>query len=102
MLDDALTEPAEGVVLAVVVAPRAGKTGLDRIEPGALRVRVAAPPVDGAANTALISFLAGILDRPRTSLRLLSGATGRRKRILLTGLTRAEATARLRPLLPTP
>ena len=101
MLDDALTEHAEGAVLAIIVAPRSGKTGLDRLESGAVRVRVAAPPVDGAANTALLRYLAGILDRPRTSLRLLSGETGRRKRVLLTGLTPAEAAARLRPLLPT-
>lgn len=101
-LDRAISDHAEGSVLAVVVTPRAGKTGLDRVEADAVRIRLAAPPVDGAANAALLRYLAWLFGRPRSSFQLLSGATGRRKRVLLAGVTRAGAIVRLRELLGEP
>lgn len=97
-LDAVLADHAEGIVLAVVVVPRSGKTGIDRIEPDAVRIRLTAAPVDGAANAALLRYLADVFDRPRSSVRLLAGAASRRKRLLLTGLSRAEAAARLTAL----
>lgn len=84
-----------GAVLAVVVAPRAGKTGFERLEPESVRVRVAAPPVQGAANDALIAFLAGALDVPRSRVRIVSGTSGRRKRVLIAGLDPPELRRRL-------
>lgn len=90
-----VSEHEAGTVLAVTVTSRAGKTGIVRIEADAVRIAVAAPPVDGAANAALLRYLAEALDRPRSSLRLLSGETGRRKRVLVTGLSPAELTRRL-------
>ncbi len=86
-------------MLAVVVAPRSGTTGFDRLEAGAVRIRVAAAPVAGAANQALLRYLADALARPRRSLRLLGGETSRHKRVLFGGLSRAELTARLTPHL---
>lgn len=99
-LDNAIASHNEGAVLAVVVAPRSGKTGIDRIEADAVRIRVAAPPVDGAANTALLRYLADIFDRPKSSVRLIAGATGRRKRVLIAGRSPAEVAATLRQLVP--
>lgn len=84
-----------GAVLAVVVAPRAGKTGFERLEPESVRVRVAAPPVQGAANDALLAFLAGALEVPRSRVRIVSGTSGRRKRVLIAGLDPAELRRRL-------
>lgn len=84
-----------GSVLTVVVAPRAGKTGFERLEPESVRVRVAAPPVQGAANDALLKFLAEAIDVPRSRVRIVSGTSGRRKRVLFAGLDPAELRRRL-------
>jgi uncharacterized protein len=84
-----------GSVLSVVVVPRAGRSSIDRLADGAIQVRVAAPPVDGAANSALLRFLAGALDVPRSRLEIISGAASRRKRISFAGLTPVELESRL-------
>lgn len=81
---------ADGIELAVKVTPRAGRTmpaGLETDAEGRvwLHLRLAAPPVDGAANTALLRFLAEALDVAPSACRLLAGATGRRKRVRITG-----------------
>ena len=70
--------------LAVRLTPRGGRDaaqgwGLDADGRAYLKVRVAAPPVEGAANAALIAFLAKTLGRPRSSLRIVSGETARLK-----------------------
>lgn len=59
------------------VTPRAGRTGVDGILDGALRVRLAAAPVEGAANAALIGFVADLLDLPKSAISLTSGVTAR-------------------------
>lgn len=84
-----------GSVLTVVVAPRAGKTGFERLEPESVRLRVAAPPVQGAANDALLTFLAEAIDVPRSRVRIVSGTSGRRKRVLFAGLDPADLRRRL-------
>jgi uncharacterized protein len=61
----------------------------------ALVVRVAAPPVEGAANDALIDFLSDKLKVPRRAVRIVGGEHGRLKRVSIDGLTAAEAQARL-------
>lgn len=64
-----------------------------------MAVRLAAAPVDDAANDALISFLADWFDRPRRDVRILSGQTSRDKRIAIVGLTESEFEARLDDIL---
>jgi uncharacterized protein (TIGR00251 family) len=90
-----------GSLLSVVVVPRAGKSAIERLPDGTLRVRVAAPPVDGAANSALLRFLADTLDVPRSRLEIISGASSRRKRVAIAGLTPNELETRLRAALRT-
>ena len=102
MVNGTMTDHQDGTVLAVVAVPRSGKTRLDWIAAGAVRIRVAAAPVDGAANAALLRYLADALDRPRGSLRLLSGESSRHKRVLIGGLSRPELAARLAPLIDRP
>ena len=63
-------------------------------EEGVLQARVAAPAVGGAANTALVRLLAEELDISRTSVRLVAGATGRHKLIVVDGLTPDEVSRR--------
>lgn len=84
-----LRESAEGTGLTVQVVPRAGRTGIERVDGGALRVRIAAAPVEGAANQALIDFLAQLFDVPRRHVEIVSGAHTRRKVIRLRGLGRS-------------
>jgi uncharacterized protein YggU (UPF0235/DUF167 family) len=61
---------------------------------GSLRVRVAAPPIEGAANQALVRLLAEELGLARRSVRLVAGAAGRQKLIVVEGLTADELVAR--------
>lgn len=70
--------------------PRAGRTGCAGIRDGALLLRVAAPPVEGAANDAVIAFLAAALHLPRRSIQIVAGERSRQKRIAIAGAT-AEA-----------
>ncbi|OGU11065.1 MAG: hypothetical protein A2W29_02300, partial [Gemmatimonadetes bacterium RBG_16_66_8] len=53
----------------------------------AIRIRLAAPPVDGAANTELVKFLAERLGVPRSAITIVRGASGRRKTVSVDGLT---------------
>lgn len=61
-----------------------------------MKVRLAAPPVDGAANDALVRYLAEMLDVPRASIELRSWHSGRRKLLEVTGITTAHAERALR------
>jgi uncharacterized protein (TIGR00251 family) len=81
--------------LAVRVQPRASRDEISGWQEGALKVRLTAPPVEGAANEALIAFLAEALHVRRTEIRLVSGTTGRNKRVEITSLSEAELNARL-------
>jgi len=94
--DLGLTEGPNGTILPIRAVPRAPRDALDGVSEGALRVRLAAPPVEGAANKALIAFLATTLNLPKRDLTLIAGEKARHKRVLVRGLTGAEVLARLR------
>jgi uncharacterized protein (TIGR00251 family) len=82
-----LTSTPTGVVLTVRVIPRAKKTEFGGVRGEALVVRLAAPPVEGAANDALIQFLAQALRVPRRAIHIISGEHGRLKRVSIEGVT---------------
>ena len=84
-----------GAILSVHVQPKASTTECVGIHCDALKIRVAAPPVDGAANDELTRFLARQLSVPITSVRIHSGASGRHKRVLIIGVTAQLVLARL-------
>lgn len=86
---------SRGALLSVTVVPRASRTVMERLPDGTLRVRLAAPPVDGAANTALLRYLADALNLPRSRLTISSGATSRRKRIAIEGVSDTELVDRV-------
>jgi len=69
--------------LAVSVSPNARRTAADGLHDGALRVRLAAPPVDGKANELLVAWLAGELGLPRRAVTLVRGQAARRKWLAL-------------------
>jgi uncharacterized protein len=84
-----------GVRLTLHVQPRASRTGLAGLHGDAIKVRLAAPPVDGAANAELVRFLAELLGVARSAVEIVSGETGRRKVVRIHGVGVADAGARL-------
>ena len=78
------------------VIPRARKTELAGIRDEALIVRVAAPPVEGAANDAVVEYLAAVLHLARRAIHIAAGERGRRKRIVIDGVTADEIRRRCR------
>ncbi len=83
--------------LVVHVAPRARATGVAGRHGDAIRIRIAAPPVDGAANAELVRFLAERLGVPRGAVAIVGGAGARRKTVEIAGLaTEAAVRALLR------
>ena len=96
-----LAPRGDGCVLALAVAPQAKRTGADGLHDGALRVRLAAPPVDGKANAMLLAWLAEELGCPRRDLSLLRGDTARRKWVEI-ALPPAQVAAWLARVLAAP
>jgi len=84
---------ATGIELTVRVIPRAHRTEISGIRDGALLVRVAAPPVEGAANEAVVDLLAAACRVPGRAIRLVAGESNRRKRIAIDGVTPAQIRA---------
>jgi uncharacterized protein (TIGR00251 family) len=81
------------ITIEVRVIPRARKTECAGFRDDVLVVRVAAPPVEGAANDALIGFFTSALRIPRRAVRIVSGDHGRKKRLTLDGVTREQIRA---------
>jgi uncharacterized protein YggU (UPF0235/DUF167 family) len=75
------------VRFAVRLTPRTAADHIDGVVDGVLRVRVGAPAVGGSANIALIRLLAEELDVPRSSVRIVAGATSRQKLLVVDGVT---------------
>lgn len=82
-------------VLHVRVTARAGRDALGEMVDGVLAVRLAAPPVEGAANSALIAFLADAFGIPKSNIRIEAGRQSRRKRVRICGLAPADLAGRL-------
>ena len=76
-----LSERAAGSLLRVAVVPNAKRTGADGLHDGALRVRLAAPPIEGRANERLLAWLADELGCAKRALRLQRGEISRRKAV---------------------
>jgi uncharacterized protein (TIGR00251 family) len=81
--------------ILVRVIPRAGRTEVAGRRGGAILVRLAAAPVEGAANEALVEALADRLGCPRRAVTIVSGGRSRDKRIRIEGFTAADAERRL-------
>ena len=83
----------EAITFTVRVQPRATKSAVVGEVEGALKLKLAAPPIDGAANEELIRFLAKLFAVPRRSVSILSGATAKIKIIRIAGLTSQQFEA---------
>jgi hypothetical protein len=87
------------VTFAVRVIPRAGRSGVAGVRGDALVVRIAAAPVEGAANDALVAVLARAFDCPRRDVRIVSGHASRDKRVAIAGVTHESVGRRLSAIL---
>lgn len=90
-----LRADGDGIVLTLHIQPGAKKTEVAGRHGDALKIRLAAPPVDGKANEALIAFLAKALGVPKANVELVSGQTSRAKRLRVAGVAPAAAEAAL-------
>jgi uncharacterized protein (TIGR00251 family) len=84
-----------GVTLTVRIQPRASKNEVVRLENGGLKIRLTAPPVDGAANEALVKFLADQFSVTRSQVEIVSGHTGRDKIVRISGMNSDDAESLL-------
>jgi uncharacterized protein (TIGR00251 family) len=85
----------DGLILSVKVQPRASGNSIEAPLGNELRIKVTAPPVDSAANEALVRFLAEKLDMQRNRIELLRGHTSRHKQIKIYGMTLNELLSRI-------
>lgn len=90
-------DEAGGVLLEILVQPRASRTRVVGEHDGRLKIQLAAPPVDGEANAALVEFLAGALHVRKGDVAIARGDTGRRKTVRIAGVS---ASAVLQALTP--
>jgi uncharacterized protein len=81
------------VLFNVRVQPRASRNEVCGVVEGALKVRLTAPAIENRANEALREFLAALLKRPKSAVRILSGERSRTKHIAIDGVTRRQVEA---------
>ena len=90
-----LTAQSDGVTLAIKLQPRASQNEIGAARGPELRIRVTAPPVDAAANEALLRLLADALNCPRGKVELVRGHTARHKVVKIHGIPATEILTRL-------
>jgi uncharacterized protein (TIGR00251 family) len=87
---------ASPIRVTVYVQPRAAQTAVAGMHGGHVKIRLAAPPVDGAANAALVTFIAERLGITKRQVRVVAGLTSRQKVVEIEGVTAQAITAALR------
>lgn len=92
-----ISEKDGALTFAVRVLPRASRCEIAGEADGALRVRISAPPVDGAANAELIRFLSKKLDVAKSNIAIVSGQNSRSKRVRVTGIEVGQARNAIEP-----
>jgi uncharacterized protein (TIGR00251 family) len=94
-VSDAFSDVGGGCRLELHVVPRASRTQLAGLHDGRIKLQVAAPPVDGEANAAIVRFMAKALGVGRDAVDIVAGANGRKKTLEVRGVSAVEAAARL-------
>jgi uncharacterized protein (TIGR00251 family) len=92
-----LREEGGALSLELLIQPRASRTRVVGAHDGRLKLQLAAPPVDGEANAALVEFLADRLGVRKADVEVRRGETGRRKTVRVAGVTAAAVEAALGP-----
>jgi uncharacterized protein len=90
-----ITEANGGVTFSVRVVPRSSRNQIVSVESGALKIKLTAPPVEGAANAALIEFVAEWLGVRRGAVSIVSGDRARNKLVQVNGVTREKVLAKV-------
>lgn len=94
--DIAVSENENSISVSVYLQPKASKTEYVGLYGDAIKLRVAAPPVDNAANQACIEFLAKRLDISKNNIQLISGESSRKKRFEIKGVSKVHFVKSLR------
>ena len=92
-----IRESGDACTLSLKVVPRSSRNLVVGVEQGFLKIKLQAPPVEGAANEAVVEFLAGLLEIPKRSITLVSGQASRHKVVRIAGLSVAEIIRILNP-----
>ena len=90
-----LREHGSSLDIALFVQPRAGRNATAGLYRGALKIRVTAPPVENAANQAVIDFFASTLKIPKSRMKIVSGRRSKAKILRIEGISRIELLDRL-------
>ena len=92
-----IQETEDAVLFKIKVQPRSSKNQICGLQSDALKIKLTAPPVDGAANAAILRFLAEQLSIPQSALKIISGQTSQHKLIRAEGLKLEQIMERLLP-----
>jgi len=90
-----IRETEKGVLFKAVIQPRSSKNMIVGIHGDALKIKLTAPPVEGAANKLCVKFLASILKVSPSDIEIVSGQSGRNKKILVRSVTRKYLESKL-------
>jgi len=83
-------QPVDSVTLSIRIQPRASKNEVVAMGNGGIKIRLTAPPVDGAANEALVKFLSRFFSVSKSQVEIVSGHTGREKIVKVSGISDAD------------
>jgi uncharacterized protein len=94
-----LKESKKGMTFDIQVIPHASRAGIVCIQDGAFKIKVTAPPVEGAANEACIKLLAGELGLKKSQMEISSGAKSRRKTVMVKNINKLELEVKISSFL---
>jgi uncharacterized protein (TIGR00251 family) len=95
MANNHIVQRADGVYLAVKLQPRASSNEIGDLLGDEIKIKVTAPPVDAAANQALVELLARTLGCSRGAIQIVHGQTSRHKTLRITGMTKDQVAQKL-------
>ena len=96
-----IKETENGVLFAAIIQPRSSENMITGIHGDALKIKLTAPPVDGAANKLCVKFLASVLGLPSSDIEIIKGHSGRKKKIFVRSVTREYLESKISLLRPT-
>jgi uncharacterized protein len=99
MFDQLVKESKKGCTFDIRVTPHSSRAGIAEVQDAALKVKVTAQPVEGAANEACIKLLAKELGLKKSQLEIFAGAKSRNKTVLVKDITRAELEKKINDIL---